>query len=393
MMWSTSAADDHWARQNAMQGWNPAGAALSSRLPYGDPPTPPRAMRPLAGEDFPGARRAPGRGAPGAPGAYQAQAQHQQQTQYGGFGGLTAHPFAACDGWDQLKASASARVSTALMAASPTSAASSERGGRGVGGGGDVTCDKCDGAHETERCPHFKQSREQHADSLAHFSGGSAARGSGGAAAAAARQCEAPKTLPQQGYRRFRMPGDGSCLFHSIAFGLKAIGYHSEDGHSVRQRVAKFIAENPEFEITGTPLRDWVNWDSDVSVDNYALRLSRGNLWGGAIEMAACAQIFFVDIVVYEEDYYGGCIRRISDFLADTPQGGPPPRGTILVLYSGRSHYDALQDLSSSGCRGGGGGGYSANHHPGQRSSRAELASPNGGTTEEDDWSSLCTLM
>jgi len=349
-----------------MQGWNPAGA-LSSRLPCGDPPTPPRATRPLAVDDFPGARRAPGRGAPGAPGAYHAQAQHhQQQTQYGGFGGLAAHPFAACDGWDQLKASTSARVSTALMAASPTSAASSERGGRGAGGLGGMPCDKCDGAHETERCPHFKQSREQHADSLAHFSGGSAARGSGGAAAAAARQCEAPKTLPQQGYRRFRMPGDGSCLFHSIAFGLKAIGYRSEDGHSVRQRVAEFIAENPEFEITGTPLRDWVNWDSDVSVDNYALRLLRGNLWGGAIEMAACAQIFFVDIVVYEEDYYGGCIRRISDFLAD---------------------------LSSSWCRGGGGGGYSANHHPEQRGGRAELASPSGGTTEEDDWSSLCTLM
>jgi len=132
-----------------------------------------------------------------------------------------------------------------------------------------------------------------------------------------------------------RMPGDGACLFHSIAYGLGNLGFN-EDGYSCRRCVADFIHSNPEFEISGTALRSWVDWDSRCNVNSYAQRLSGGGLWGGAIEMAACTQIYGVDVAVYEQDYLGG-FRRISDFIAEKT-----PRGAILILYSGRSHYDAI---------------------------------------------------
>lgn len=135
------------------------------------------------------------------------------------------------------------------------------------------------------------------------------------------------------------MPGDGTCLFHSCAHGLRKLGF-SETGPSIRQRVAQFIADEPSFEITGTPLRSWVDWDSSMTVANYVSRLRAGNFWGGAIEMAACAQLFEVDLAVYEQDYFGGSYRRISDFLCDGQA-----RGTLMLLYSGRAHYDAIEDL------------------------------------------------
>jgi len=197
-----------------------------------------------------------------------------------------------------------------------------------------MRCDRCDEAHATERCPHFRGGRDKHADAWQNYSE-AALHG-----ALAARQCVAPRALPYGSYRVHRMPGDGACLFHSIAFGLNTLGYQAEDGTRVRARVARFIADNPDFEITGTPLRSWVDWDSRMTVQSYASRLSAGGLWGGAIEMAACTQIFSVDVAVYEMDYFGSGVHRISDFIADAK-----PRGTVLVLYSGRSHYDALQDL------------------------------------------------
>merc|ERR1712232_983617 len=136
--------------------------------------------------------------------------------------------------------------------------------------------------------------------------------------------------------------GDGACLFHSVAFGLNAIGLQ-EDGFSVRQRIADFIARHPSTEITGTPLTSWVEWDSSMSVSSYASRLFGGGLWGGAIEMAACSRIYSVDLAVYEEDRYRDCYTRISDFLTDAK-----PRGYVFLLYSGRSHYDALRYSSTA---------------------------------------------
>ena len=102
-------------------------------------------------------------------------------------------------------------------------------------------------------------------------------------------------------------------LFHSIAHGLNAMDF-GEDGHSVWRRIADFIAVQPDLEITGTPLRSWVEWDSSMSVSSYASRLQGSGLWGGAIEMAACSRVFAVDIGVYEEDWYSSTFRRISDF-------------------------------------------------------------------------------
>jgi len=235
---------------------------------------------------------------------------------------------------------------------------------------GVVRCDRCDEAHETSRCPHFKQDREKHTDAWQSYSGSAPGR--------TGRRCDAPRSLPRQAYDVRRMPGDGSCLFHSLAFGLQALGFR-HDNRSIRNEVSRFIADNPNFEITGTPLRCWVDWDSRMTVESYAARLSAGSFWGGAIEMAACAQIFLVDIVVYEADYRSGGVLRISDFLVDAK--GASPRGTVMVLYSGRSHYDALQ------LRAGAIGSQQGSAW------RSYASSDEGGDGEEEDESSLCSLM
>ena len=82
-----------------------------------------------------------------------------------------------------------------------------------------------------------------------------------------------------------RQPGDGSCLFHSMSYGLG-----NTNASSLRREIGKFIEVNGTLEICETPMKDWVKWDSNSSVQTYARRISRSG-WGGGIEMAACSRM------------------------------------------------------------------------------------------------------
>lgn len=203
-------------------------------------------------------------------------------------------------------------------------------------------CDRCDGPHETDRCPHFRGKRDEHPDAWSSYTAVGAAKDSARPAhLPPLRECVAPRQLQRSQARVVGMPGDGSCLFHSLAHGLRAVGYR-ESGHDVRLRIARFILEHgSQCEISGTPLSSWVEWESRSSVSDYVARLQNEGLWGGAIEMAAATQIYSVDVGVYEEDGRSGNLMRISDFLSRES-----PRAAVLVVYKGRSHYDAI-DLAA----------------------------------------------
>jgi hypothetical protein len=66
---------------------------------------------------------------------------------------------------------------------------------------------QCDGKHPTDNCPYYKKARERHPD---------AQKGS--------KRLGGSSKLPGatlRGGRVARQPGDGSCLFHSLSFGLR----------------------------------------------------------------------------------------------------------------------------------------------------------------------------
>jgi hypothetical protein len=163
----------------------------------------------------------------------------------------------------------------------------------GRGSGNPNKCDKCDGKHPTDGCPHFRKGRENHPDALRR------------SAASMGSSTGRPETL--RGCRIVPQPGDGSCLFHSISYGLR-------DGSSasvLRRQIAAFIERNPMMEISDTPLRDWIRWDSGANPSTYARRMATGG-WGGGIEMAAASHLKQVNVHVYEQGRGG--FKRISCF-------------------------------------------------------------------------------
>lgn len=185
-------------------------------------------------------------------------------------------------------------------------------------------CDKCDGAHSSDACPHFKKTRESHKDAWAHYG--------------------TKRPLPQMGAscgnftlrsgRCVKQPGDGSCLFHSLCYGLSDGRSSRISARDLREQLAKFIGSNPKLDIAGDTIEEWVSWDSSLLVKDYAKRMAVSG-WGGGLEMAACSLLKRVNVHVYERG--SGGFKRISCF--DCPEAA---KKTVHVLYQGGVHYDAL---------------------------------------------------
>jgi hypothetical protein len=125
-------------------------------------------------------------------------------------------------------------------------------------------------------------------------------------------------------------PMDGSCLFHSLSYGID----DGSDASSLRQDISKYIAGNPDMVIAGTSLKDWIKFDSGGKVAAYAAEMACGT-WGGGIEIEAFVRLKDVTVHVFET--CPGGFRRICVFDA-----GPASHRTVMLLYQGREHYDAL---------------------------------------------------
>lgn len=190
---------------------------------------------------------------------------------------------------------------------------------------GPTKCDKCDGAHLTDSCPHFRKKREQHKDAWVNYNkNGPKQMGRSGSKLVVKNA----RTVPQ--------PGDGSCLFHSLCYGLNGGQRNGQfNAGALRRELSMYISEHPRTKIAGDFIEEWVQWDARTNVRSYARRMASGG-WGGGIEMAVCSLIKKVNVHVYERRRCG-TFERISCF--DSPVRTTK---TIHVLYQGGVHYDAL---------------------------------------------------
>ena len=195
-----------------------------------------------------------------------------------------------------------------------------------------LVCDRCDGAHETLKCPHFKKERE---DAAGH--------------AAMGTDCG-------RGFLRsaeiLRQPGDGSCLFHALYEGKKRLrNTDVKSASGLRQDLVDWLLSHEDANIADAPVKNWVLWDAGTSLLSYAQKMRNG-AWGGGIEMAAFAHLYDIEVHVYEQQADPQFpFRRISRFCCQ--QKGKAPKDSensnkavVSVLYCGGVHYDALVPTS-----------------------------------------------
>ena len=212
-------------------------------------------------------------------------------------------------------------------------------------------CDKCDGPHATDCCPHFKKAREKHRDAWESYTPPNP-EASGGDGASVASVATKAKRLAEEaaaaaarmlrGATVVKQPGDGACLFHSLAYGARQLlggpDVELSTAEGVRARVLRFLESHPAEECAGVPLRDWVLWESNLEPVAYCNRMRQPGAWGGAIEMLCFSRVANASVRVYERK--GDGFEQISAF--DVEQQTGSAERLVRVLYSGRSHYDAL---------------------------------------------------
>ena len=137
-------------------------------------------------------------------------------------------------------------------------------------------------------------------------------------------------------------PGDGSCLFHALGYGLDG----QVTAQDLRHRLLDYLERHPFDTLAGDTLEEWVRWDTGSTVAAYVARMRGGTAWGGGVEIAICTLLFpSAQINVYEPVREFPSTRMfwmVAQFGSlDAPQF------VIHLLYRGRAHYDSLVGVTS----------------------------------------------
>eukprot|EP00440_Ansanella_granifera_P063648 gb/GFBE01069009.1/.p1 GENE.gb/GFBE01069009.1/~~gb/GFBE01069009.1/.p1 ORF type:complete len:518 (+),score=75.72 gb/GFBE01069009.1/:1-1554(+) len=191
-------------------------------------------------------------------------------------------------------------------------------------------CAKCDGAHHEDECPYFEGSREEWEDW---------AKERGALDASSGKESSTRSTEDIKG-TKVQQPGDGSCLFHSLAWNMRRLGVGSGSvearGLNLRQELVRYLEVHADDEVCGTSYRDYIWWDRGLTVQDYVKEMGgTSSLWGGAVEISAFTRMYDMNVSVYET-LRSGRFRCVCAFEA-----GPECK-TYNIVYTGKSHYDAL---------------------------------------------------
>lgn len=139
--------------------------------------------------------------------------------------------------------------------------------------------------------------------------------------------------------RHVRVPGDGSCFFHSVGF---HVGRRAQE---LRQLCVNELERRQDEVIEGLPLKDWVKHELGVPMSNYIQAMARGQ-WGGAVEMRLLADYFRRPIVVYKRTGGAQAERLTVVWPLKVPDDEcPASQEPIFLLYVSGVHYDALRPL------------------------------------------------
>ena len=130
------------------------------------------------------------------------------------------------------------------------------------------------------------------------------------------------------------VPGDGTCMFHSLALPLNTTG------EVLRDLVSNFIEKHHDVQMHGSAISDWIKWDTGLDALVYASKM-RKRMWGGALEMTILSSILSVPIFVYSPKS-GMCVRitEVRPDVSIASQKAPVPY--LCLLYVGSSHYMCL---------------------------------------------------
>ncbi|KAL4341403.1 hypothetical protein GQ457_08G016350 [Hibiscus cannabinus] len=136
-------------------------------------------------------------------------------------------------------------------------------------------------------------------------------------------------------YSVIGIPGDGRCMFRSVAHGACLRSGKSAPSEQVQRELADDLRAKVADEFIKR--RKESEWFVEGDFDTYVSHIRKPHVWGGEPELFMASHVLQMPITVYMYDKDAGGLIAIAEYGQEYGTENP-----IRVLYHGFGHYDAL---------------------------------------------------
>lgn len=132
------------------------------------------------------------------------------------------------------------------------------------------------------------------------------------------------------------IPGDGRCLFRSVAHGACLLSGRPAPSESLQRKLADELRDLVADEFIKR--REETEWFIEGDFDTYVSQMRKPHVWGGEPELLMASHVLRMPITVYMYDNDAGGLISIAEYGQEYGKENP-----IRLLYHGFGHYEALQ--------------------------------------------------
>ncbi|QCE05219.1 hypothetical protein DEO72_LG9g222 [Vigna unguiculata] len=136
-------------------------------------------------------------------------------------------------------------------------------------------------------------------------------------------------------YSVIGIPGDGRCLFRSVARGACLRSGKPPPSENIQRELADDLRARVADEFVKR--REETEWFIEGDFDTYISHIRKPHVWGGEPELFIASHVLQMPITVYMYDKEAGGLISIAEYGQEYGKENP-----IRVLYHGFGHYDAL---------------------------------------------------
>ncbi|KAJ9181135.1 hypothetical protein P3X46_009298 [Hevea brasiliensis] len=138
------------------------------------------------------------------------------------------------------------------------------------------------------------------------------------------------------------IPGDGRCMFRSVAHGACLRARKPAPSESLQRELADDLRTRVADEFIKR--RQETEWFVEGDFNTYVAHMRKPHIWGGEPELFMASHVLKMAITVYMYEQKDGGLITVAEYGQEYGNDNP-----IRVLYHGFGHYDALQIPGSKG--------------------------------------------
>lgn len=145
-------------------------------------------------------------------------------------------------------------------------------------------------------------------------------------------------------YSVIGIPGDGRCLFRSVAHGACVRSGKPPPDENLQRQLADELRARVADEFIKR--REETEWFIEGDFNTYVAQIRKCHVWGGEPELLMASHVLQMPISVYMYDQNTNGLISIAEYGQEYGKDNP-----IKILYHGFGHYDALHIPGKKGSR------------------------------------------